>query len=276
MLYSNTPRIARRRKLLCLGFFLAMSAQLARADVIFQESFGTGLGQFTSTGSVSTTTGAARLRGSLGSDDGTITSTAINAQGFTDVSVSFDRSSSGLDLGEAGIAAVSINGGAFVTLESSRTAAGRATFPLGASAANATRIVLRFSVNASSTLETYDVDNIVLSGTPGGGNPGGPRPALGEFVTFETGQVRPLALSSNGSRLYAVNTPDNRVEVFDTTGATPTPIQSIPVGLEPVAVALANDNELWVVNHMSDSVSIIDVSSSPARIVNTLLVGDEP
>ena len=34
----------------------------------------------------------------------------------------------------------------------------------------------------------------------------------GEFTTFETGHVRPLALSSDGTRLYAVNTPDNRVE----------------------------------------------------------------
>ncbi len=276
MLHSNTPRVARRRKLFCVGIFLALSAPLARADVIFQEAFGSGLGQFTATGGVATTTGAARMRGSLIGEDGTITSSAINAQGFTDLSLSFDRSSSGLDLGEAGVAAVSINGGAFVTLESSRTASGRATFALGSSAANATSIVLRFSINASSTLETYDVDNVVLSGTPGGGNPGGPRPALGEFVSFETGQVRPLALSSNGSRLYAVNTPDNRVEVFDTTGATPTLVESIPVGLEPVALALANDNELWVVNHLSDSVSVVDVSSSPARIVNTLLVGDEP
>ena len=278
MLYAHTPRSQRWRKLFCLALFLAASATtgLARGETLFQESFASGLGQFASTGSVTTTTGVARMRGSLGSSDGTITSAAINAQGFTDISVSFDRSSSGLDLGEAGIAAVSINGGAFVTLESSRTAAGRGTFSLGAAAANATQIVLRFSVNASSTLETYDVDNVVLSGTRGGGNPGGPRPALGEFVTFETGHVRPLALSSNGTRLYAVNTPDNRVEVFDVSGATPTPLDSIPVGLEPVAVALANDNELWVVNHLSDSVSIVDVSTRPARVINTLLVGDEP
>ena len=114
MLHSFTPRVPRRRKLLCLSTLLlaCLCAGLARADVIFQEAFSTGLGQFTSTGTVSTTTGAARLRGSLGSDDGTITSTAINAQGFTDISLSFDRSSSGLDLGEAGIAAVYINGGA--------------------------------------------------------------------------------------------------------------------------------------------------------------------
>lgn len=38
-----------------------------------------------------------------------------------------------------------------------------------------------------------------------------------EFLNFETDQVRPLALSSNGDVLYAVNTPDNRVEIFSVT-----------------------------------------------------------
>src|SRR5262245_1642013 len=33
--------------------------------------------------------------------------------------------------------------------------------------------------------------------------PGGP------FIEFESGQVRPVALSPNGSRLFAVNTPNN-------------------------------------------------------------------
>jgi len=31
------------------------------------------------------------------------------------------------------------------------------------------------------------------------------------FVTFESGQVRPLALALDGSRLFAVNTPDDRL-----------------------------------------------------------------
>ena len=33
---------------------------------------------------------------------------------------------------------------------------------------------------------------------------------------------------------------------------------------------------LWVVNHLSDSVSIVDIGSTPPRVVRTLLVGDEP
>ncbi|WP_428633660.1 hypothetical protein, partial [Sedimenticola sp.] len=37
----------------------------------------------------------------------------------------------------------------------------------------------------------------------------------GSFITFESGQVRPLALSSDGSKLFVTNTPDNRLEIFN-------------------------------------------------------------
>ena len=40
-----------------------------------------------------------------------------------------------------------------------------------------------------------------------------PGPAS-SFTLFESGQVRPLALSRDGQRLYAVNTPDNRLRSF--------------------------------------------------------------
>jgi DNA-binding beta-propeller fold protein YncE len=101
--------------------------------------------------------------------------------------------------------------------------------------------------------------------------------ALGPFVAFETGQVRPLALAPDGSRLFAVNTPDNRLEIFDVDGAgNLTHAASVPVGLEPIAVAARTTSEVWVVNHLSDSVSIVDVGGSPPRVVRTLHVGDEP
>lgn len=96
------------------------------------------------------------------------------------------------------------------------------------------------------------------------------------FVVFESGQVRPLALDSNGARLYAVNTPDGRLEVFDVRNDGLVHLGSVPVGMEPVAVALRSDSEAWVVNHLSDSVSIVDLSSMPPRVVRTLHVGDEP
>jgi YVTN family beta-propeller protein len=92
-------------------------------------------------------------------------------------------------------------------------------------------------------------------------------------VVFESGQVRPLALSPNGNYLYAVNTPDNRLEVFKVKNKKLDHIRSIPVGLEPVAVAAKSDHEVWVVNHLSDSVSIVDPEEGVTR---TILVGDEP
>ncbi|MDH3212336.1 MAG: hypothetical protein OEM05_07605, partial [Myxococcales bacterium] len=103
-----------------------------------------------------------------------------------------------------------------------------------------------------------------------------PAVAQTSFVAFESGPVRPLALSPDGSQLFAVNTPDNRLEVFDVVGGGLVHADSIPVGMEPVAVAARTNSEVWVVNHLSDSVSVVDLAASPARVVSTLLVGDEP
>ncbi len=96
------------------------------------------------------------------------------------------------------------------------------------------------------------------------------------FYAFESGQVRPLALSPDGSRLYAANTPDNRLEIFSVRPDGLSHLGAVPVGMEPVAVAAPNPAEVWVVNHLSDSVSIVDVSRTPFRVVRTLWVGDEP
>src|SRR5262245_15562624 len=98
------------------------------------------------------------------------------------------------------------------------------------------------------------------------------------FTTFESGSVRPLAISPDGSRLFACNTPDDTLEIFTIgAGGTLTRSGMVTVGLEPVAVAARSDNEVWVVNHLSDSVSIVDVTPGQApRVVRTLLVGDEP
>lgn len=96
------------------------------------------------------------------------------------------------------------------------------------------------------------------------------------YLNFESHQFRPLALSPSGDRLFATNTPDNRLAIFDITGEEPMLIAEVPVGMEPVAVAALDDSEVWVVNHLSDSVSIVDVAAEPPRVTRTLLVGDEP
>src|SRR5215475_1811974 len=95
------------------------------------------------------------------------------------------------------------------------------------------------------------------------------------FLEFESGQVRPLAMSPDGTRLFAANTPDGMLEVFRITPHRLVLQARVPVGMEPVAVAARNDDEVWVVNHLSDSVSIVSLSGTP-HVMQTLLVGDEP
>ncbi|WPB82050.1 hypothetical protein KYC5002_23420 [Archangium violaceum] len=111
-----------------------------------------------------------------------------------------------------------------------------------------------------------------------GGAVAGHEASASSFTLFESGQVRPLALSPNGVFLYAVNTPDNRLEIFKVTAGTLSHVSSVPVGLEPVAVAARSDGEVWVVNHLSDSVSIVkhNMFGRAGSVVRTLLVGDEP
>ena len=110
-----------------------------------------------------------------------------------------------------------------------------------------------------------------------GNNLPGPRPVAEpqSFVSFESGHVRPMALSADAQFLFAVNTPDNRLEIFETTGGL-SHFGSVTVGMEPVAVGVAPDGTIWVVNHLSDSVSVVDVSSAIPQVVQTLWVGDEP
>jgi len=94
------------------------------------------------------------------------------------------------------------------------------------------------------------------------------------FVNFESPQVHPIDVAPSGERLAAVNTADNCVELFDIVGGTPVRRGSVFTGLEPVSVRFRGNDEVWVVNQLSDSVSLIDpVSMRTTRVVR---VGDEP
>lgn len=95
------------------------------------------------------------------------------------------------------------------------------------------------------------------------------------YVNFEGKQTRPICLSPDGTRLFAVNTPDARLSVFDVTHPlSPFLIAEIPVGVEPVSVNALNNDEVWVVNEVSDSVSVVSVTTR--SVVDTLSVKDEP
>jgi len=112
------------------------------------------------------------------------------------------------------------------------------------------------------------VETTSISQLPASSNP---------YTLFESLQVRPVALSPSGKLLFVCNTPDNRLEVFAVgSDGSLHPLTSVTVGLEPVAVAARSDHEVWVVNHVSDSVSVVNVNGAFATVSRTLLVGDDP
>ncbi len=97
----------------------------------------------------------------------------------------------------------------------------------------------------------------------------------GSYVNFEGAQTSPVRLSADGARLFAVNTPDARLSVFDLTQqSNPVLISEIPVGIEPVSVNPRTNDEVWVVNQVSDSISVVSVSQG--IITDTIYVKDEP
>ncbi len=95
------------------------------------------------------------------------------------------------------------------------------------------------------------------------------------YVNYEGKQTSPIRLSPDGTRLFAVNTPDARLSVYDVANpSNPILIAEIPVGLEPVSVNPRTADEAWVVNEVSDSISIVSVSRG--IVTDTLYVKDEP
>ena len=76
-------------------------------------------------------------------------------------------------------------------------------------------------------------------------------------MTFASPHSNPIVI--NGSYVYVANTPANTVDVIDTRNNTIA--LRINVGVEPVSLAVRPDgNELWVSNHVSDSISVIDTN----------------
>ncbi len=144
---------------------------------------------------------------------------------------------------------------------------------------------MKISATSKKTLKICLFGLITISlGACGGGGSDGKDVALPDppakpeqsFYLHEVAPVRPLALSPAHDRLFVVNIPGNQLEIFALTGGRVIHKQSLPVGLGPVAVAVRSATEVWVVNHLSDSISIIDLSGDQAEIKRTLWVGDEP
>lgn len=98
--------------------------------------------------------------------------------------------------------------------------------------------------------------------------------AQADFTHFEARQVHPIALTPDGSKLLAINSPDARLSVFNTSTTTPSLLAEIPVGLEPVSVRARTNDEAWVVSEVSDTVTVVSLVTG--TVVATLRVDDEP
>ena len=89
-------------------------------------------------------------------------------------------------------------------------------------------------------------------------------------IAMMSPQFNPIA--SSGEFVFVANTPNNTIDVIDKRSHGV--IRSIPVGIEPVGIAIRPDGkELWVANHVSDSVSIVDIESASLtrfQIVHTI------
>lgn len=106
---------------------------------------------------------------------------------------------------------------------------------------------------------------------------GGLASAPAQLAQFEVSQTRPIGLSPDGTRLFVLNTPLARLSVFDVSDAqatTPTLLREIAVGLEPVSLEARTNNEVWVVNAASGSVSVVSVATG--AILDTLPCPHEP
>lgn len=95
------------------------------------------------------------------------------------------------------------------------------------------------------------------------------------FTDFEVSQVHPLALSPSGARLFALNSGAGRLLVFDVSRPLDAKlISEIPVGVGPTSIAARDEDEVWVVDAISDSLSIVSVARG--EVIAVLPVGDDP
>lgn len=98
--------------------------------------------------------------------------------------------------------------------------------------------------------------------------------ASAAFVNFETPPVHPIDLSPDGTTLAVANTAAGLLDIYVVTSGVPERRGSVQVGIDPVSVRFRTNTEAWVVNHISDSVSIVDIVGQ--RVTATVATGDEP
>ena len=93
------------------------------------------------------------------------------------------------------------------------------------------------------------------------------------LVAFPQPQSSPIAITANNTLLVNVNPTANTVSLFNILVNPPVKLAEIPVGTEPVSVAIAG-SKAYVANSASGSVSVINLTTQ--KVVNNITVGAEP
>jgi DNA-binding beta-propeller fold protein YncE len=107
---------------------------------------------------------------------------------------------------------------------------------------------------------------------------GSPAPSEHEAAgaqLFESPQADALVLSPDGTQLFQALTTMGKVRVINTNQLVSGAV--IDVGIDPVSLAVRPDgSELWVANHVSDSVNVISLVPGPTQymVVETIQAVD--
>jgi DNA-binding beta-propeller fold protein YncE len=97
------------------------------------------------------------------------------------------------------------------------------------------------------------------------------------YANFESAQTNPIRLSADATRLYAVNTANNSLSVFNVAiPGSPVLIAEIPMGVGPTSVNPRTSDEVWVTNQVSNSVSVASVSKGIVTSTIYTGAGTEP
>ena len=85
--------------------------------------------------------------------------------------------------------------------------------------------------------------------------------------SFVSPHASPIAINNN--LVFVTNTPADTVDVIDPQ--TRDVIARVDVGVDPVSIAMRPDGkEVWVSNHISDSISVIDTDESSLTFLNVI------
>jgi DNA-binding beta-propeller fold protein YncE/regulation of enolase protein 1 (concanavalin A-like superfamily) len=87
------------------------------------------------------------------------------------------------------------------------------------------------------------------------------------FVNWESAHVHPLDLTPDGSLLLAVNTPAGTLLVFSVSSGTPVLQETIPVGLDPISVRALSATQAWVVNRISNDISVVNLTTGQVTAI---------